>query len=87
MVQCADKYRLHEYVRGIDLEYIMPRTYGKWDDAAQIDWDSLPNQFVIKCNHGAKWNIICKDKSKLDKANAAKKLNSWLKMDYGMREF
>lgn len=87
VVQCADKYRLHEYVRSLDLEYIMPKIYGKWDDATEIDWDSLPNQFVIKCNHGAKWNIICKDKSKLDKTDAAKKLNSWLKMDYGMREF
>lgn len=87
VVQCADKYRLHEYVRGLDLEYIMPKIYGKWDDATEIDWDSLPNQFVIKCNHGAKWNIICKDKSKLDKAEATRKLNTWVKMDYGEREF
>lgn len=65
----------------------MPKIYGKWDDAGQIDWDSLPDQFVIKCNHGAKWNIICKDKAKLDRADAARKLNSWLKMDYGEREF
>lgn len=65
----------------------MPKIYGKWDDATEIDWDSLPNQFVIKCNHGAKWNIICKDKSKLDKAEATRKLNTWVKMDYGEREF
>lgn len=87
VVQCADKYRLHEYVKGLGLEYIIPKIYGKWDDAASIDWDSCPNKFVIKCNHGAKWNIICNDKSSLDKEDDKRRLNSWLKMDYEEREF
>lgn len=87
VVQCADKYRLHEYVRGLGLEEIMSKIYGKWNHADEIDWERLPNQFVIKCNHGAKWNIICTDKEKLDKLDTEKKLGSWLRMDYGKREF
>ena len=87
VVQCADKYRLHEYVRSIGLEDIMPKIYGKWDDASRIDWNELPDKFVIKCNHGAKRNIICTDKKIFDKQEAAKKLASWLKMDYGAKEF
>ena len=42
---------------------------------------------MVKCNHGAKWNIICIGKEKLNKSDAEIKLNSWLKMDYGEREF
>ena len=87
IVQCADKYRLHEYVRQIGLENIMPEIYGKWENAYQIDWDTLPEKFVIKCNHGAKWNIICTNKKNFDKKDAEKRLASWLKMDYGQREF
>lgn len=87
IVQCSDKYRLHEYVRGLGLERIMPKIYGKWDHAEDIDWDSLPDQFVIKCNHGAKWNIICTNKAGLNRNESESKLNSWLKMDYGLREF
>lgn len=87
VVQCADKFRLHEYVRSIGLENIMPQIYGKWENAYQIDWDMLPEKFVIKCNHGAKWNIICTNKKNLDKKAAEQQLASWLKMDYGQKEF
>ena len=87
VVQCADKYRLHEYAKSLNMENIMPAIYGMWEDASQIDWDSLPERFVIKCNHGAMQNIICMNKEKLDKVDAVRRLNSWLKFDYGQLEF
>lgn len=87
VVQCADKYRLREYVKDIGLEDIMPQLYGKWEAPSQIDWEILPEKFVLKCNHGAKWNIICMNKSNFDKEEAEKKIALWLKMDYGKKEF
>lgn len=65
----------------------MPKLYGCWQDAHQIDWENLPNKFVIKCNHGAKWNIICRNKKTFDIEQAQKKLECWLRMDYGQKEF
>ena len=44
----------------------------------------LPNKFVIKCNHGSGYNIIVKDKSKLNLENIKKKLNKWMKQKYGL---
>lgn len=87
IVQCSDKYRLHEYVRSLNLEYIMPKIYGAWEDASEINWDELPDQFVVKCNHGAKWNLICTDKETFDCVHAVEMLNKWKTMDYGLREF
>lgn len=78
----VDKYLAKEYVADvIGKEYVIP-TLGLWDKAEDIDWDSLPNQFVLKCTHDSGDLVICKDKSTLDKENAIKKLNNGLKHDY-----
>ena len=62
-------------------EYVIP-TLGVWDRAEDIDFDSLPDQFVLKTNHDSGGIIICKDKSNLDKEAARKKLNSSLKRNF-----
>lgn len=81
-VKMVDKYAVKEYVAGIvGEEYIIP-TLGVWDRPEDIDWDSLPDQFVLKCTHDSGGLVICKDKSKLDKEAAIKKLNHGLKQDY-----
>ena len=49
---------------------------------SEIDFDALPNQFVLKANHGCGWNIIVTDKSKFDKADAKKKFDSWMKLNF-----
>ena len=56
--------------------------YGVYDDAKKINFDELPNSFVLKCNHGSGSVICCEDKSKLDKEEAKRKLNMWLREDY-----
>lgn len=81
-VKMVDKYAAKEYVAGIiGEEYIIP-TLGVWDKPEDIDWNSLPDQFVLKCTHDSGGLVICKDKSKLDKVAAIKKLNHGLKQDY-----
>ncbi len=65
-VKCADKYLVREYVKECGCEEILTKLYGVYDDANDINWDELPDKFVLKWNFGCGLNIICKDKSKLD---------------------
>ncbi|OUO56595.1 glycosyltransferase [Candidatus Avelusimicrobium gallicola] len=81
----ADKYLVREWIKEkIGEQYLIPLigVYDKFDD---IDFDKLPNQFVMKCNHGSGWNIIVKDKSKLNLAEAKQKIDTWMATDYSTR--
>lgn len=83
VVQCADKYRIREYLEKKNLmQYAIP-IVGFWEHAKDISWDELPNKFAIKCNHGCAYNIICKDKNNLDIKRAEKQLDKWMKEDFG----
>ena len=62
-------------------KYIIP-TIGVWDNPKDIEWDKLPNQFVLKCTHDSGGLIICKDKNCLDKDAAYKKLKKCLCQNY-----
>ena len=78
----ADKYAVREHIREVlGDEYLIP-LLGVYRSAAEIDFDSLPDQFVLKCNHGASYNVICTDKSRLDVDDTRKKLDQWLSMDF-----
>lgn len=78
----ADKYRSKAYVKEtIGEEYIVP-TYGAWKSFEEIDFNALPEKFVLKCNHDCGSVIICKDKNTLDKTSASQKLNGALKSNY-----
>lgn len=78
----VDKYSAKQYVADIiGEEYIIP-TLGVWDKVEDIDWQSLPNQFVMKCTHDSGGLIICKDKSQLDIEEAKQKLNKSLCHNY-----
>lgn len=75
----VDKLAVKEYVANIiGDEYIIP-TLGSWDKPEDIDFDSLPNNFVLKCNHDSGSIIICKDKSSFDSIQAVNKLKKYLK--------
>ena len=81
-VRMVDKYAVKDYVAGIiGKEYVIP-TLGVWDKAEDIKWDTLPDRFVLKCTHDSGGLVICKDKSKLDKKAAIKKLKKGLKREY-----
>lgn len=81
--QMVDKYAVKEYVaKIIGEEYVIP-TLGIWDKPEDIDWEKLPNQFVLKTTHGGGSTgvVICRDKTAFDKQNAIDKLNASLEMD------
>ena len=78
----VDKYAVKKYVADrIGEEYIIP-TLGVWDSFDEIDFDSLPDQFVLKCTHSSGDIVICRDKASFDKEAARKKLNSFLQKDF-----
>lgn len=77
----VDKITAKEYAREvIGEQYIIP-TLGVWEHFDRIDFDKLPNQFVLKTNHsgGNTGVVVCADKSKLNKAQAKKRLENSLK--------
>ena len=78
---CSDKYRVREYLKECGLEHLGNEVLGVYDDARKIDFDSLPEKFVAKANHGSGWNLICKDKAGLDKKGSVKLMNEWLKLN------
>lgn len=70
----VDKYAVKEYVAGvIGKEHIIP-TLAVYDSEKAIDWDKLPNKFVLKTTHDSGGIVICRDKSSLDKTQAIKRL-------------
>ena len=82
---CADKISIHNYCEdklGMDICIPILEVY---DNPNKIEWNKLPSKFVIKCNHGSAFNIIVKDKNKLNIKNTIDKLNKWLKIDYSTR--
>lgn len=85
----VDKYEVKKYVaEQIGSEYLIP-TLGVWDKFDDIDFDKLPDQFVLKCTHDSGGLVIVKDKSKFDINDAKKKISRCLKMNYywSMREW
>lgn len=78
----ADKYEVREWVaQTIGEEYLIP-LIGVWDKYSDIPFDKLPQKFVLKTNHGAGWNLIVKDKSKLNHQDEKKRFNRWQKMNF-----
>ena len=76
-VQCADKYRVREYVTSKGLEDILIPLYGVFDSFDQIDFDKLPNQFVVQYNFGCGQIWICKDKKSADIEKWRKQFKEW----------
>lgn len=78
----VDKYAVKDYVANIiGYKYIIP-TLGVWDKFEDIDFEMLPNQFVLKCTHDSGGLVICKDKSKFNINLARKKINNSLKQNF-----
>lgn len=78
----ADKYLVRDWIKEkIGDEYLIP-LLGVWDSFDEIDFDKLPDRFVLKTNHGSGTNLIVKSKSNFDKATARMMFNDWMKMDF-----
>lgn len=83
VIQCADKYAVRSFITDQGYGDKLVPLIGHWDNADEIHWEALPNQFVLKCNHGCAYNIVCSDKSGFDTFSAQKQLNHWLCEDFG----
>lgn len=78
----ADKYAVKEIVKEKIGEEYMVKNLGVWDKFDEIDFDMLPNRFVLKCTHDSSGAIICRDKSTFDVDAAKKKVDFVMKMNY-----
>lgn len=85
----VDKASAKDYAASIIGEEHIIKTLGVWNSFDEIDFDKLPNQFVLKTTHDSGGVIVCRDKSIFDKDAARKKLEEILKWDYyiGTREW
>jgi hypothetical protein len=82
MTKMVDKYHAKEYVAEIiGDEYIIP-TLGAWEHFDDIDFDTLPSQFVLKTTHDSGNVIVVRDKNLFDKTKARKILEDSLKTDF-----
>lgn len=78
----VDKYEVKDYIAGkIGEQYVIP-TLGVWESFEDIDFNSLPDSFVLKCTHDSGGLVIVKDKSRFDKEAAKKKIDASLKNNY-----
>lgn len=77
--QCADKYRVRQFVQEKGCGDILNELYAAYDSVDELRWDQLPRQFALKWNYGAGYNIICKDKNNLDERQVCDQLRKWRK--------
>ena len=78
----SDKYLVREWVgEKIGEEYLIP-LYGAYDKFEDINFENLPNKFVIKCNHGSGFNIIVKNKSRLNLTKVKSTIEKWMNINY-----
>jgi len=82
ITRLTDKYAVREWIKEqIGEDYLVP-LIGVWNSFDEIDIDSLPKRFALKCNHGCDWNAIVKDKDIWDIEEAKKKFDKWMHMNF-----
>lgn len=78
----VDKFAVRSYIaQAIGEQYLVP-LIGVYNSVNEINWDLLPDRFVLKCTHGSNSNIVCSDKTKLSIRDAKAKLNKWMKKNW-----
>lgn len=88
MIKCVDKYDVRSYVKDCGLESILNECYGVYEDVKDIDFDKLPNEFVLKDTLGGGGTsvIIVKDKKNFNIDKLKSTLNEWLNLPIGIPE-
>lgn len=76
---CADKYEVREYLEKKGLKHLLNELYFVFEDVNDINFQELPEKFILKTTHGCGQNIICRDKRELNWEKERKKLRKWLK--------
>jgi hypothetical protein len=80
--QLADKFAAREYIKAIIGEQYTVPLFGVWERFEDIDFDNLPNRFVLKCNHDYNSVFLCRDKSQLNKRKARQWFNKKLRRNH-----
>lgn len=83
VIRCAGRVGARQYVEEKGYGSLLIPCLGIYQNFDDIDFDSLPSSFVLKCSHASGWNEIVFDKKKWDKEASRKRFNKWLKKDYG----
>jgi hypothetical protein len=83
--RCGDKYTMRSYVSERGLEHVLPELLQVCSTGSEVAFDKFPERFVLKCTHGCKFNIICKEKSKLDYEGTRRTLDAWLRVNFARR--
>ena len=82
LVMMVDKYKVREYIEDLlGKNYLVP-LLGVWDKVEDIDFELLPNKFVLKCTHDSGSFYICKDKNKIDINMLEKKYNRHFPLNF-----
>ena len=81
----VDKYRVRGYVDSVVGEKNLVPLLGVYSSFDEIDFEALPEKFVLKTNHSCGRNIICKSKSNINKNKIKRDLTKWLKEDFYYR--
>lgn len=78
----SDKFRVRDFVRKkIGERHLVP-LLGCWDSFDEIEFEKLPSEFVLKCNHGRGWNLVVHNKEELDLYELKEQFDSWMMLDY-----
>ncbi|GFI00805.1 ATP-grasp fold amidoligase family protein [uncultured Phocaeicola sp.] len=81
--ECADKVLMRNYIKRLGLEKYLPKLYGVWECAEDIDFASLPKSFAIKCNHDCGSTVVVYDKDTIDFQKLCLHLNRCVSIPYG----
>jgi len=83
VIKCTDKYEVRKYIEELGYSRILNELYGVYKTPDEIDFTKLPEKFALKCTHGCAYNIICKDKNKLNIIETKNKLDKFMHEKYG----
>lgn len=78
----ADKFTARKYISDKGFGNTLNEVYGVYDNFDEIDFEALPEQFVLKTNHACGFNLVVRDKSQLDLKKARKLFNHWMRMNF-----
>lgn len=84
--KCADKYKVREFISETIGDEYLNELIAVYDSVDEIDIQALPQSFVLKGTHGSGYNIICKDKDKMNWKKEFKKMRRWLRLSYYLEE-
>ncbi len=79
---CADKYAVREHLENLGLQNYLIPLITTIRSNEEIQFDKLPNRFVAKAAHSSGWNILCKDKTTLDRRRFEQSLYTWLQTNF-----